>query len=513
MEGPVSSAIVGHSAAATQARAGMRRPDRALVVLLGLTLLLTIRLGVGVITTDSDQVDARHYVAAGMTLARDGVFGYGPNEPNMYREPLTSWTIAAQAFIDPRLRGLAHADVDRDGPAARAIKQQNLGWAALTLLGVGQLALLLLRDRGRRATLVATTAMLVTHIAFLEWEDVTDRSLSELAAAAILVWATIATVRAVDRSRPAAWFTVGALLGLLALTKASFLYVALVFIPLLAVLRWWRRAAPTRSLLFDMAIALVGLALVCTPWMGRNLNEFGTFGISDRGGLAIWFRVTWNEATAEELRGAWVYFAPLPAQSTAARLLGVDLAGFEDDGALVRVARFRDADEVEGRSFYRLARRDRGRLTDEYRAEGLSDWHASHRADRDLMSSGVQALRTDPLAFVRTFPVFVWRGTWSMLFSNLMPSVLLGPLNLGAMALLMVALAMSIIRLRPRMFSAVGIAGGIVVFYSLLSHFEPRQARPVAPIMLLLSVVAADVLVRVMQQRLTRRRVSAGRRG
>jgi len=485
------------------------RPDAALLVLVGLTLVLTVRLAVGVITTAGDQVDARHYVSAGITLAREGVFGYDDGAPNMYREPLTSWTIAAQALVDPRLRGVTFAEVDQDGPAARAVKQQNLVWGALTLLGIGQLALLLLGGRGRRETLVAVAAVLVTHIAFLEWEDVTDRSLSELAAAAILVWASIATVRAVDRPAPRAWLVVGALLGLLALTKASFLYVALVLLPMLTLLRWWRSTTRPRTLLRDLAVALLGLALVVTPWMGRNLQQFGTFGISDRGGLAIWFRVTWNDASPEELRGAWVYFAPLPAQPALGRALGVDLEDFVGAGSLRRVARFAPEDEAEGRSFYRLARRDRGELTDAYRAEGLPEWEAAHRADRELMSRGVTALRDDPGAFVRTFPVFLWRGTWSMLYSNLIPSALLGPLNLAGMALLMVALALSVMRGRPRWFAAVGTAGGIVVFYALLSHFEPRQARPAAPIMLMLCVLAAEAAIRTLRGR---RAVSSARR-
>jgi hypothetical protein len=438
------------------------------------------------------------------------VFGFDEGEPNMYREPLTSWTIAAQALIDPRLRGLTAADVDQEGSAARAVKQQNLVWAALTLFGVGQLALLLLGARRRRETLVAAAAMLVTHVAFLEWEDVTDRSLSELAAAAILVWATIATVRAVDRTTLRAWLRVGVLLGLLALTKASFLYVSLILLPLLTVLRWWRAAAPLGTLARDLGVALVGLAVVVTPWMGRNLQEFGTFGISDRGGLAIWFRVVWNDASPEELRGAWVYFAPLPAQPTLARTLGVDLEDFSGDGSLRRVARFAPEDEIQRLSFYRIARSDRGELTDAYRAEGRSQWQAAHQADRDLMNRGVSALRADPGAFLRTFPVFLWRGTWSMLFSNLVPSILLAPLNLAGMALLMVALALSVLRGHPRWFAAVGTAGGIIVFYALLSHFEPRQARPAAPVMLLLCVIAMDAALRAVQER---RSVSRARRG
>lgn len=486
------------------------RLDLPAAVMLALTLVLTVRLGVGVISDVGDDRDASHYVMAGFTLARHGVFGYAVDQgPNMYREPLTSWTIAAQVLVDPRLRGFDFAD---DGPTARAVKQQNLVWAALTLFGVGQLTLMLLGGRERRDLLVALAAMLVTHVAFLEWEDVVDRSLSELAAAAILTWTAIATLRALDRSGVRAWAIVGVMLGLLALTKASFLYVALVFLPLLMLLRWWRSEATPRTLLRDLGVSLVTLALVVTPWMGRNLAQFGDFGISDRGGLALWFRVNYNDATAEELRGAWVYFSPLPLRPIAARLLDVDLNDFEGDGSLRRVARFAGGDDPEGLSFYRTARGDRGRLTDEYRAEGLPDWVAANRADRDLMRWGLEALREDPMRFVRTFPVFLWRGTWSMIFSNLVPSILLGPLNVGGMALLMVALALSVVRGRPRWFAAVGVAGGIIVFYAAMTHFEPRQARPAVPVMMMLVVLAVDAAIRAVMSRRRARSsaVSAG---
>ena len=88
-----------------------------------------------------------------------------------------------------------------------------------------------------------------------------------------------------------------------------------------------------------------------------------------------------------------------------------------------------------------------------------------------------------------------------MLYSNLVPSPLLGPLNLAGMALLMVALALSVLLRRPRLFAVVGIAGGLIAFYALLSHFEPRQARPAAPIMLLLCVLAADAALRAWRGR------------
>jgi len=481
------------------------RPDVALLTLLFLTLALTTRLGIGVITEVGDDADARHYVAAGMTLARQGVFGYGP-EPNMYREPLTSWTIAAQAILDPRLRGLDFEDVDGGGPAARAVKQQNLLWAALTLLGVGHLALAVLGGRGRRETLIAALAVIATHVVFLEWEDVTDRSLSELPAAAILVWASLMALRAVDRPRTRTWLALGVLTGLLVLTKASFLYVGFVFVPLLMVVRWRRASVPMAQLLRETGVVLVAAALAVTPWMGRNLQQFGTFGVADRGGLAIWFRVTYNEMTSDEHRGAWVYYAPLPLQPIAAELLGVDLDDFEGDGSLRRVARGAVGDEEERRSFYRLARTDRAELATSYRAQGFPEWQAAHRADQDLMRRGVEALRADPTRFLRTFPVFLWRGTWFMQYSNLVPSILLGPFNFGGMALLMAALVVAVLRSRPRLLAVTGLAGGIVMFYALLTHFEPRQSRPAAPIMILLCILAADLMVSELARRARRSR-------
>jgi hypothetical protein len=132
--------------------------------------------------------------------------------------------------------------------------------------------------------------------------------------------------------------------------------------------------APPRTLLRDGAIALVGLALVVTPWMGRNLQQFGTFGISDRGGLAIWFRVTWNDASPEELRGAWVYFAPpLQPAGWGARSASTSTTSsvtVRSGAWLVSPRRMKRS----GGSFYRIARGDRGELTDAYLAQGLPQW-------------------------------------------------------------------------------------------------------------------------------------------
>ena len=478
----------------------------AFAVIIGLALVLAVRLGISVITESADNADARHYVLTGLSVARDGVFGFGDGEPAMYREPLTSWTIAAQFVVDPRLRGVDAEEIQRPGPAARAVKQQNLGWAVLLLVGVGVLALAVQHGHGRRETLVAAIAVITTHVGFLEWEDVADRSLSELAAAAILVWAAVVALRLVERPGWRSAVGLGVLLGLLSLTKATFLYVSFVFVPMLGILMWLRRSAPTRRILRDVAIAVVSLSLICGPWMARNQHHFEHFSIAERGGLAIWFRVTWHGATSDELRGAWVYFSPLPARPLMGRALGVDLADFEGDGALRRVARFAPDEEVVERSFYSLARKDRSSRVGELMDEGVPIWQAANRADRELMERGVRALRDDPLRFVATTPLFLWRGTWSMLFSNLVPSILLGPLNLAGMALLAIALALSVFRARPRMFAVVGLPGGMVLFYALLSHYEPRQSRPAAGVMILLCVLAADAALRWLQQQWTQRR-------
>jgi len=480
-----------HARPITTAPSRLRsRPVLVLAVLIG---LLLVRLAVGVISTEQQFKDAMQNVTAGHGLAETGRFLESGDVRSMYREPLPIAAIAVHLVIDPRLRGVTLAELDRDGAAIRALKQQNLLWAALLLAGVAVQSWRLASPRSRLA--VAAAAVVLVHAVLIE--TVADRMLSELHAAVFLVWAGILGQQWIRDHRRRDALLLGMVIGLGALTKASLLYIGVVYLCLLAVLPLLasrrRRTAP-RSALRLLGVSLAGLAMLALPWMARNAAAFDTWSIADRGGLSLWYRAAYEDATPAELRGSWYAFTPLPLQPAAGYLLGVTDADL--DGPLRRAHRFHPDEDVEQLSFYELARADRRRLTDAYLEAGVQDRaRARVLADKDLRSAGLEVLRRDPGMFVTTTPMFLWRGTWAVKAAPLVPRPVLGVINPLGMMVLLVAGISAVVRRRPGRFAVVGLPTGVVLFSALLTMYEPRFTEVALPTMSILLVLAAARLV------------------
>ena len=95
--------------------------------------------------------------------------------------------------------------------------------------------------------------------------------------------ALLLTVQRPDYLR--AWGS-GVLLGLLALTRASYSYA----IPLLALLFFvsiWRQPGGRRQLAIGLGGFCLAAALVVFPWMWRNQHHFDRFFITERGGYQL----------------------------------------------------------------------------------------------------------------------------------------------------------------------------------------------------------------------------------
>lgn len=500
--------------ASSSLKHGKKRSDARFALLLALLLaVVAFRIVGWLITDEPDTRDAGQYVAIGVHLAREGTFGLGINDPiTMYREPLTPWLIATQIKFDPRIRNVDPAQNDFErGAFARAVKQQNLMWSLLLLIGVALQSRKFIREivgeRSRLATVVPLATVLLVHVAFLEWEDVIDRSLNELPAAALLVWGALIIGNVVQSCEggdsigrtvlPAA-LGGGVVLGMLALTKAAFLYIVPTYLIVLIGLSARRtRKTEWRGLVAAGLVAMVAFGATVSPWLVRNAIVFEEAQISSRGGLGLWSRVTENAMDPAELRAAYVVSSPLPLQPIVAQALRVDVSEGADLSAFRRVDRhghFR-ASEHDDQTFYRLARADRARLTAEFvKSEEIAWSFASTRADAVLAGWALDSLRADPWSTVRTAPMFLWRGTWPMISSNILPSALLGPLNVFGMMALLISPPYALLRRLPRVFALVGLPYGLVMFYTLFSHFEQRFSRPAAPTMLMLLVLLGVAL-------------------
>jgi hypothetical protein len=467
------------------------RRTAAVLVLVGFLSLVWIDLRV--ITGTPNQKDAAGYEQIAVGLARTGVFAQG-GVPTRTAEPVHIALLALQVRIDPRLTEARETGVVAAGAPSRAVKQQNLLWSAALLSGVAVQALLL-RSGRRDRVVVAALAMGAVTLLLLENVDVVDRNLAELPAAALVVWTGVAATELLRRRSVPVAAGVGVMLGLLVLTRAAFLYVSAPYlvILLLLVAREDRRSDSTSILMRVGPLVLatvVAFVAVVGPWALRNQTTFGDPGLTERGGEILHLRAAKNSMDAYQHRGAWVYWAPLPMQGPLARALRVDRDDFRSGRPLAPVARYDDEVDAFGESFYRSAKNAVWERRVELMALGLSDAEAREQAEDELGALALAQFRDRPTSFLRTTPVFLWRFLWPMNSSLTVPRPLLAIVNLAGMAALVWAAVSGLLR-RPVLFAVAGLPAGATAFYALVTHAIPRYARPLAPTMILLLVLAS----------------------
>ena len=476
---------------------------RAAGVLALVAVVALVWLDVRVITGERNTRDGAQYERLAVELARSGSFASGGGLTREV-EPLHVAMLALQIRVDPRLAEVRASGRVAAGAESRAVKQQNLLWVGLTLAGVAAQVLLLHRGRGR--VVLAGAAMVAVTVLLLENADVVDRSLAELPAAALVVWSGVLATRLVRAPSAGRAALLGVAIAGLALTRAVFLWVALPYALLIAGGIWLGEraslgpAGAARRTGMLLLAGMLAFGVVVGPWAVRNAVAFGDPGIAERGGSILHVRATKNTMDGYQHRGAWVYWAPLPLQPPLARVLGVDLADFGSGRPLVVHARYDD--EIRDESFYRIAKQEIDDRADRLVLEGVERREADRIAEEEYGSLAAARLRSDPGAFLRTTPVFLWRFSWPMNLSLTVPRPLLAVVNLAGMVALLSAAVLAVVRRRTVLFAVAGLPAGATAFYVLVTHALPRYARPLAPTMIVLLVVAAAVLV----ERVARRR-------
>jgi len=475
--------------------------ERRTIAILGVLILgLLLRLDSAVLGDGAQTKDAAANIRFGYVLATTGAFSTVGGDPTMYREPLPIAAIALQLRLDPRLDGVTLEELSTDGPTIRTLKQQNLIWAGLLLAGVALQVWGLAR---RWRTLLAAVTVVAVHAVFVE--TVADRMLSELLSAGFIVWGGLAAQRALSTRRLLPAMSLGATLGLAALTKASMLYIGLAYVVVRAVRLVLSRRGSMREAVVSALVVLIALSAVVGPWMARNAQTFGSLSIADRGGLSLWYRAIYEQASPEEFRGSWYAFTPLPLRPVAGWMLGI--APEDLDGPLRRVHRFHPDESAEQRSLYSLARVDRVTLTEKYLESGVETREQARLlADQDLLRQGLDVLQLHPLLLLRTTPILLWRGSWPIPAAPLVPRPILGLINPAAMGVLLLVGVGSVLRRRPERFAVVGLPMGVVAFSALLTMYEPRFTEPALPTMLILLVLVTDRVADRVAGRVAERR-------
>lgn len=508
------------------ARAGDGWVRAATALIVAALIALSVATLARTLTDTPNQYDAAQNMAAAYNLAVHGVFSQdiGPDPaPGMTREPLPIVALAAHMRLHPGLDVAMDFETMNSGAAVIAVKRHNLLWAAGLLAGVFVLVQTALGP-SRLALPAGILAMAMTHAFFLGKTRILDTTYTEVQAATLMVWGSVALVRALQTGRSGWFLATGLLLGALALTKAVMLHVGIgVVLCLFVVHVLFAPAGGRMRALAQTGLLALGLALVAGPWIMRNAIVHGEAQITGRSGEVMMIRAVLNGMSDEERRGAYTawgpgkYLVPILGQSYA---FGPE--DFEEGGRLQRLNRLststfaeRDrAAEAAGRpqdaiSYYRSAKAESVRLALAYAAEGHAD--PSSAADSALRAQAIEMVRSDPGAHLALTPAIVWRIVW-----NFQAGVVPGPvrfgLNAAAFALLWVFAILGLLTRNPVMLG-IGLAPvGMIALYVLATHAIARYSEPAVPNMIVALVVALAWTTATLAARLRRpRRTGASR--
>jgi 4-amino-4-deoxy-L-arabinose transferase-like glycosyltransferase len=249
------------------------------------------------------------------TLVASGTFGFLPDVPSAYTQPMYAWFLAALYW-----------------PLERS-------WVVVGLaqVAVAVATALLVLTIGRRLASLRTgviAALVATLHPYLVWHDVhvNREILDGLLAAAIVLLALLAYER---RSRLLG-LALGAVSGLAILSNARLLLLPLMLAPYAA----WRIRPPRRAIAAGLLV-LIGAAAVTAPWVVRNDVVIGCATITTDT-RALWKAN--NPATYDVLAGGgWIDDVP-------------ELAGvppWPEKAAGISVAAAKAVDECAQASFYR----------------------------------------------------------------------------------------------------------------------------------------------------------------
>ena len=236
-------------------------------------------------TTDTPITkDARQNTSAAYHLVHAGVISsdkQGRENPNpqMRREPLPIVVTAVFLLLHPAFNDpYTLADL-MEGRLTETVKGVNAFWRFLAAFFVFLLCLELFPDR-RVAAFMAVACTVVSESFFFSRPGVVNTMYTELPEVALMLLASWSAVRFIRQKTNARAVCLGVSLGLLALCKASFLFIAAGLIVLLLVTdRLMMQSSPANPNLSNglFPYAAIGLAMILTiaPWIARNTVVFG----------------------------------------------------------------------------------------------------------------------------------------------------------------------------------------------------------------------------------------------
>lgn len=429
--------------------------------------------------------------------------------PTNFREPLDPLLVGLHLKLAvPEAVNRPFADF-RSGEFARTVKLSNLFWVYAGLVGVW---LLTLRVGGSNLTGFIATGLAFQ--IFFHGGIYIDTLYTELSTATLMIWATYGLLRSVQKQSMAWFLCSGVLMGLLALGKASFVYIGAAAVPLLMlallVARRPDRFAFTRVMVWGLAMSTTFL-LTLSPWLLRNQAQFGNMRITERGGPILWARAHLNNMSNDEVLGLIHDGSPtLYKRAVADTILGAAPGDFERGGRWQRHNRYLSTFwESDRRAAYEGKPEDA--ISFHYNAAAQYNQRVFQRRDEghpnpdqavgdELKAEAFRLLKERPWRHVVMTLPFFWHGFWSFKkvevpWVSLQTQDAIGELlNLLAGMCLFGVFFYGLMRRHAQWVAVTVLPVGLLVFYAFLTHNIPRYSTPSHPMMLLAFVLVLRTL-------------------
>jgi hypothetical protein len=281
--------------------------------------------------------DQSFYLTIAHDLDRHGVFSNGvfddvdsttsPPPSGMFFSPLYPWLVLGAMKLDSRFATAVECAIEanhkkRDLATCEIYARPMLILHAVFLtLGIIAIALtgeILLAS----ARVFYLSGVLATAGAAAEAE-LFSNMMTESVWFSLYSVTMLAFVAALNSLRTRRFFLAGLLLGLLCLTRTSFLLLAPILLGIMFVhIRWFAREAPRPWFAHAAAFSVAFLILI-VPWTARNYVSLGKLAVTEEYGSATLVeRFAFNDMTAREFLLAFPYCVAKIGPAAVDRLFG-----------------------------------------------------------------------------------------------------------------------------------------------------------------------------------------------
>jgi len=471
-----------------------------------LLLIMIVALGLSldsVLTEAPIMKDARQNLCAGFNMNAWGVFSIeqsasGRPSPDNYREPVVPAAAALFMRLHPAFTPGTGFEQVAGGTLCREVKRVNLVWAFLVLLGTAALAVELTGSR-----IQALLACVLIWLSFLRNPEHIDTLCTEIPTAAVMLWTSLLLVRSLRTGRAVSFFCAGVLFGLLCLTKAVFLYLAL---PAALVVFFCCRTGPhlkTIRAFGYCAVFMAGIAAATGPWMLRNTMHFGTSTLTMRGGTVLYGRMLRDTMNMDEVVSALYLWGPgAYKKMVATTFFDRRPEDFEEGGRGARLNRSADsgfaykdkAAEQAGNpeaaiSFHSQSRAERVRVIRQFASQGHANPELA--ADDYLKREACQWIVRHPVRHTLMSLLFAWRGVWCFYGGGIFTA-----LNALCAAAFLALSVYGPLAGRPRITLFIMLPFLMLLFNAFFSHNLSRYSAPAVPHVILSLFVVINAVAR-----------------